>query len=317
MQAIVRDGSGVTLRETARPTRRSDDVVVRVAACGICRTDLRVARGLIGGRSPLILGHEIAGVVEDVGAAARVRPGARVAVMPAISCGRCADCARATSGSGPWAVCPEHRMLGVDLDGGFAEYVVVPDRSVYPIPDTMAFRTAAFAEPVAAAMAVLRAGLREGDRGLVIGGGRIAALTRRVLQAAGFTFLEGGNSDETAGEPAAVAGQDFAIETAGTADGLAAAVAAVRRGGTVVVKSRPAAPIAFDVVAALRKEITVRVVAWAPLAAALDLLASGRLPIDDLLGEIFPLAGFEAAFRAAEAAEARKLFLAPVPEAVR
>ena len=213
---------------------RADDVVVRVALAGICRTDLYAARGQLGTvRDGLILGHEFAGTVDEVGAdCGGLRPGDRVAVFPFVPCGDCVNCAEGRERN-----CLRRSMLGVDRDGAFAAYVAVPARCVYRLPARLSLRVAAYAEPVAAALAVLDAGLRPDQRGLILGRNRFAVLIERVLRAHGFGQVR--LSDPVGGDdrPSAHA-FDFAVETGATAEALAEAVRVTRPLGTVVLRSR-------------------------------------------------------------------------------
>jgi L-iditol 2-dehydrogenase len=171
-------------------------------------------------------------------------------------------------------------------------------------------RLGAYAEPMAAALAVCKAGLQKTDRGLLCGGGRIAELTARVLCAHGFAHVSRWDPSSPAPPPPRDA-FDFAIETQATAPVLAALVHAVRPGGRIVFKSRPHAPVPLDIHAAVRKELSFAAVCYAPFPDALALLASGQVPVEDLLGPAFPLPDFAAAFARAEESEAAKVFLLP------
>lgn len=250
---------------------------VRVVLSGVCRTDVAIARGQLACVEPRVLGHETAGLVEAIGPAVRgLRVGDRVACLPRV------DGAR----------------LGVERDGGFAEALVVPERGLVRIPPELDWRRAAFVEPVAACLAVGRAPLSGKVR--VVGAGRIAELTRRVVRALGH--------DEAAGADGVA---DVVVETGGTDASLAEALSHVRDGGTVVLKSRPAAPLRLDVADAVTRELRLVGVGWASFEDAFDLLARG-LPVADLLGEVLPLEAFDALLGADEAT---KRFLAPEPSA--
>lgn len=304
MRAVVRSDQDVQLSSVPAPRLgHAADVLVRVVVAGVCRTDLQAARGLLACRPPRILGHELAGVVTAVGpAVAGLVPGDRVTAMPLLPCRTCSGCSEA-------ACCHAPRMLGVDTDGGFADHVRLPASCVYRVPDTMPFRLAAYAEPVCAALGILEAGLDPGARGLILGTGRLAALLVRVLEGAGFQRIEARAPDaELDG-----AGYDFAVETDPGA--LDRALRALARGGTLVLKSRPASPVTFDLRAAVLRDLTLRGIGYGAMNDAIDLLAAGRLQLDDLLGPVRPLEEFEQVFAEAERSEGRKLFLAMSAEA--
>jgi L-iditol 2-dehydrogenase len=286
-------------------------VLVRVVVAGICRTDLHVAAGRLPAADPVVLGHEFAGVVEAVGPGVRgVAPRDRVAVMPVLPCGLCAACEAHDE-----LVCLEPSMLGVDRDGAFAEFITVPAHCVYQVPAALSWRAAAYAEPVAAALAVRQAAIRPEQHGLILGKNRFAELIRRILRLYSVDRVEVLDTDSpAASRPGAF---DFVIETDPRPEALAVAVRAVRPRGLVVLRSRPPGLVPFDLRGCVLKGLSLQAVNYAPFGAALDLLSSGRLDLDGLLGEVFGLAEFEAAFALARAGEATKLFLAPVDEHVR
>jgi propanol-preferring alcohol dehydrogenase len=133
MRAMVLAGPGEPLeeRQVARPTPSSGGVLLRVSACGVCRTDLHVLDGeLPGARLPIILGHQIVGTVEAVGPGAGSAIGARVGVpWLGWTCGECPYCA-----SGQENLCDRARFTGHGIDGGYAEYAVADARYCFPIP---------------------------------------------------------------------------------------------------------------------------------------------------------------------------------------
>src|SRR5262249_3486123 len=149
---------------------------------GLCWTDVQVALGELASADPITLGHEFAGEIDAVGREVNhLTPGARVAVRPVLGCRTCAVCQ-----AGDEINCPDRTMLGVDHDGAFAEFVVVPARCAFVLPGSVAWPAAAYAEPVAAALAVFNAGIQPGQRGLVLGRNRFAVLLERLLRAHGF-----------------------------------------------------------------------------------------------------------------------------------
>jgi L-iditol 2-dehydrogenase len=152
VKAVVFHGPGdLRLEERPRPRIADDELLVKIEACALCGSDARTFRfGASNITGPVVMGHEMAGTVAEVGRAVRVHePGARVAVAPAIPCGQCRYCLR-----GRETVCDGLRSIGYEFDGGFAEYMVVPASAVRAgcvnaIPDALGFIEAAVAEPLA------------------------------------------------------------------------------------------------------------------------------------------------------------------------
>lgn len=264
MKALVRRDGALHLDDLPWPAAGTGETLVRVAVAGVCRTDVRAARGRLRVREPRVLGHEFSGTVD----------GARVAVNPVLPCGACPRCREGL-------LCSRPEMLGLHRDGAFAEAVVVPSPAVHPLPAGLSFEAGAYAEPVAAALAVPRA--RPSGRILVHGEGRVARLVERVLAAEGLRATAGiGPFPDDA--------FDVTVETDPAA--LGEVLRVTRPGGRVVLKSRPAEEVAFDLALAVRKELTLTGAAYAPFPEALALLASGRLDLSDLIGPTLPLEAF-------------------------
>ncbi len=189
MQALVlTDYRKLELRDVERPSLGPRDVLIRVAACGICGSDVHGFDGSSGRRvPPLIMGHEAAGAVAEVGSAVdRVRVGDRVTFDSTISCGECPACRR-----GQINLCTARRVLGVSCGdyrqhGAFAEYVAAPQHILYPLPESLPFEHAALVEPVSVAVhAVDRLAVRSGETAVVVGSGMIGLLVIQALRAAG------------------------------------------------------------------------------------------------------------------------------------
>jgi L-iditol 2-dehydrogenase len=301
MLAVVKQDAAAAVANVPEPTLASDaEVLLAIELAGICRTDLYAARGRIAVAAPVILGHEGVASVRATGRAVTgLRVGDRVAIDPWVACGHCAVCNAATP-----VRCPHAQLLGVDRNGVFAEYAVIAARQLHLVPTTLSSRRAAYVEPVAAALAVLDVGLGRAQRGLVLGRGRIAELVHRVLVASGYAELE-------RAEVPTRDDYDFVVETSADAATLRTALLAVRPRGTVVLKSRPATPTPLDVGLAVRKDVTLRAASYGAFPAAIDLLASPRFAVDDLLGETFSLAQFELALSREEGSETQKTFLSP------
>ena len=172
-----------------RPAPASDQVLVCVRACGVCGHDLLARQGKLGTRLPMILGHEIAGVVAEVGDEVRsLTLGQRVALVQRIPCGGCAQCLAGVTNlcrSGPG-------FYGDDLPGGYAEYVVASEHNVVPLPETIDFTTGAVLScGVGTGLRALRAAeLSPGDTVVVTGaGGGVGLHTVKVAAALGYRVL--------------------------------------------------------------------------------------------------------------------------------
>lgn len=178
------------IREIAKPRIGPDEILVRVQACAICGTDLRIFRHGHGKiELPAIIGHEIVGRVEEVGSSfpaeeVQYGRGSMVMVTPGIPCGRCSNCLRGL-------FCSNKTAIGYHYPGGFAEYLRVPARGVrsvvfalpHPLPEGQAPSDYTIAEPLACALNGLeRLGpVTLGGRGLVIGAGPIGVLLAKLL----------------------------------------------------------------------------------------------------------------------------------------
>jgi L-iditol 2-dehydrogenase len=180
------------LREMARPVAGPGEVLIKVAACAVCGTDLRI---LSGGKTrgvvpPRVLGHEIAGTVVAMGEGAEaltpVKVGQRVTAAPGIPCLSCRFC-----NTGAENLCKRRTALGYRYDGGFAEYMVVPAIGVthgilFPIPDRLSDVEAALAEPLACVMNGQRKSQVElGDVAVVIGAGPIGLMHLQLARLSG------------------------------------------------------------------------------------------------------------------------------------
>jgi (R,R)-butanediol dehydrogenase/meso-butanediol dehydrogenase/diacetyl reductase len=248
------------------PDAAAGEVVVRVATCGICGTDLHEYTSgpivtsvephpLTGAQNPQILGHEFAGDVVATGpGVTSVAEGDRVAIMPLAYCGRCAYCRR-----GLQHLCATMGCVGLSHAwGGMAELATVAEYQVVRLPETVDYRQGALIEPTAvAAYGVERAGVAPGDRVLVTGAGPIGALAALCAHSAGAstvyisepsptrraraealgtaTVLDPTSIDvaELLHEETDGLGVDVAIECSGHPNGFASAVRSLRRRGTL------------------------------------------------------------------------------------
>jgi L-iditol 2-dehydrogenase len=265
---------------------------------------------------PLIMGHEAAGTIESVGERVdSFQEGDRVTFDSMISCGDCRFCR-----SGEANLCDNRRVVGVSpgewkQHGAFAEYVVVPQQIVFPIPDALSFEHAAMVEPVSVAVhAVSRTPIRLGDRAVVVGCGMIGLLTIQAAKAAGCGTIFAVDLDETRLErasqlgadvildakedvPAAIAaatdgqGADVAFEAVGAAEPIATAIASLRKGGALTLIGNVTPKVDVDLQAIVTRELSLygSCASSGEYPQCLDLLGKGVIKVDDLVTAVAPL----------------------------
>jgi L-iditol 2-dehydrogenase len=306
------------LTDLPAPTPDSDEVVVRVAACGICGSDVHGYDGSSGRRiPPIVMGHEAAGIVAAAGReVSGLSEGDRVTFDSTIYCGKCSFCLR-----GEINLCDHRQVLGVSCGdyrraGAFAEYVLVPARIVYKLPDSLSFPEAAMLEAVAVALhAVSLTKIKSDDTALVVGAGMIGLLTLQALRATGCSRVFAIDIDESrlklaqkAGAAAVLcssapdlAGQilelsggtgvDLAIEAVGRNETVTLAINSVRKGGSVTLVGN----ITPEVTLPLQKVVTRQVGLQGSCASAgeypqaIELVASGKIEVRSLITAIAPL----------------------------
>lgn len=182
--AVLTQTKQIEIQELPIPAVSPGDVLIRTAATGICGSDLHVFRGTHPFRKPpVVLGHEIAGVVERVGADVQdFKPGDRVTVEPQVACGECYYCNRGLPN-----LCCNKKVPGMgNWVGTFAEYFVAPESIVYRVPDNVSLEVAALSEPLAVAVrAVKRAGIRGGETIAITGSGTIGIMVLIAARLAG------------------------------------------------------------------------------------------------------------------------------------
>ncbi len=326
MRAAFCERAGeIAIREVADLTPRAGEAIVRVAACGICGSDLHWFGG--AGTPPAVCpGHEIVGEVVALAGGGVAREGDAVAVEPLRSCRSCARCRR-----GDYHLCDQLRILGVHEDGGLAEAVRVPIEALYLIPAGLSLSDAVLTEPLAVTVHAARlGGVVAGSRVVILGAGAIGLLAivacRRlgaaeVLVSArhahqrdqalrlGATAVfptdrDGRGALRTA---AAVHDVDVVLETVGgSAPTLRQAIHLVGPGGTVVVLGLFDVDPPYPALAALVKEARVvgsivynRTAAGSDFEIALEFLRDEAATLRALVTHRFSLSDAQAAFRTA------------------
>jgi L-iditol 2-dehydrogenase len=186
---VLEEYNHFVYKDVPEPVLGTNDVMVRVAACGICGSDVHGMDGSTGRRiPPLIMGHEASGVIVGVGSkVTKIQPGERVTFDSTVYCGTCFYCRR-----GDINLCDHRRVLGVSCDeyhqnGAFADCVAVPQHVIYPLPEKIGFAQSAMVEPCSVALhAVERTSVSIGDTAVVEGTGIIGLLVVQILRAGGW-----------------------------------------------------------------------------------------------------------------------------------
>lgn len=312
MKALLLSEYGrLQLTDVPVPNVCPDELLVRVAACGICGSDVHGYDGSSGRRiPPIVMGHEAAGVVETVGNdVSNFRSGDRVTFDSTVYCGKCPSCLR-----GEVNLCDRREVLGVSCGdyrraGAFAEFVAVPARIVYKLPDNLAFHEAAILEAVSVALhAVSLTPIRHESTALVLGAGTIGLLLQQALKVAGCSRVFATDVDSTRlklseqlGATATLKsgpdlvskvmdftngiGVDVAVEAVGITPTISSAVDCVRKGGTVLLVGN----ITPEVTIPLQKVVSRQIRLQGSCASAgeypqaIELMSSGRIKVGPLI----------------------------------
>ncbi len=338
MKAALFEKPGV-LSVVQKELRRlkENEVLVRVAACGICGTDLHIVDGTSRSAPPVVLGHEFSGVVEDPGSVVGIPGGSRVAVDPNIACGTCFYCRR-----GLVHLCAGLRALGVDIDGGMAEFCIVPREQLHFLPSGMAPENGAFIEPLSCAVHGLdKAGIKAGDSVVIVGGGTVGLIMLQLVKNAGAAVtilvepLEHKRAiarklgadlvvDPSSADVAAVVyehtavGADVVIECVGKPATMQSSLHLARRGG--VVEFFGVCPIGVSIPVEPHQiyfnELTIvgSYVNPYTFTRAAALLHAGTVRTNELMIQEFPLDGVDEAFAALREGRTLKSIIKPNAE---
>jgi L-iditol 2-dehydrogenase len=315
--AVLVRPSEIVVEERPVPTPGPREVLVEIAAVGVCGSDVHYyEHGRIGPhvvRAPLVLGHESAGrVVELGGEVTRHAVGDRVTLEPGVPCGRCRECR-----AGRYNLCPDVVFFATPpIDGAFANYVAIHEDFAFALPDSLSDEAGALMEPLSVGIwACRKGGVTAGDRVLVTGAGPIGLLAMQVALAFGATQVEISDMSEPRLELARRTGAtralhagadtpgeaDVLIECSGNNAALQAGVSALRPAGVaVVVGMGPGETAEIPLSLIQNREIwltgTFRYANTYPTAIALA--ASGRVDLEAIVTGHYPLDETEAALRA-------------------
>jgi L-iditol 2-dehydrogenase len=323
------------------PNPLPDEVLIEVAACGICGSDVHGYDGSSGRRiPPIVMGHEAAGTIAAVGAkVTKLTRGDRVTFDSTVYCGHCPHCQR-----GNINLCDHRQVLGVSCGdyrraGAFAEYVAVPARIVHRLPDQLTFTEAAMLEATAVALhAVAVTQLRPNDTALVIGAGMIGLLILQSLRATGchqvwvadlddsrLKMAKDLGATETLNSESDLLAQvmkrtkgtgvDVALEAVGRTETVTAAINCVRKGGTVTLVGNISPEITLPLQKVVGRQIRLQgsCASSGEYPQAIELLASGAIKVKPLISAVVPLDDGPAWFERLHAGEKNLLKVVLTP----
>jgi threonine 3-dehydrogenase len=342
MQAVVKSQPqpGADILRVAVPSVGPTEVLVRVQAASICGTDLHIYRwdrwSARRVHPPLVFGHEFCGVVEQVGAeVTTVQPGAFVSAEMHVACGRCYQCR-----TGQSHICQNVRIIGIDTDGCFAEFVRIPETNIWKIDPAIPVDYAAILDPLGNAVHAVLAGEVAGMSVAVVGCGPIGLLAIAVAKACGAgpilaiephpyrqklaervgaaAVLDHSKTDVVAEVLVLTdqVGADVVLEMSGNPQGVRQAFQMLRRGGRLSLLGIPSKPVELDLAndvifkGAVVQGINGRRVfeTWYRMQA---LLKSGSLDLSPLITDRLPLTDFQRGVELLLSGNASKVLLYP------
>lgn len=334
----------LAITDLPAPQPGPGEVLIRVAACGICGSDVHGYDGSSGRRiPPVVMGHEASGTIASLGpSVSNFKEGDRVTFDSTIFCGECDCCSR-----GDVNLCDRRQVLGVSCgdyrrNGAFAEYVTVPSRIVCKLPDNLPFAESALLEAVAVALhAVSLAPIMPGSTALVLGAGTIGLLVQQALRVAGCSRVLVTDVDASRLKLSAAlganavlqsgpelqkeinrltdgAGVDVAIEAVGITATVSAAIDAVRKGGCVVLVGN----VSPEVTIHLQKVVTRQIRLQGSCASAgeypraIELMSTGQINVKPLITAVAPLADGPSWFERLYAREPNLMKVVLTPESI-
>jgi len=316
------------LVDSPLPELAADEILLRVEACGICGSDVHGYDGSSGRRiPPLIMGHEAAGVIAEIGHAVKGwKVGERVTFDSTLYCGRCKYCLR-----GDINLCDHRQVFGVSCkdyrrNGAFAEYLAVPERVLHRLPPELSFTEAAMIEAVSVALhAVAVSQFRHGETALVLGAGMIGTLIVQALRVEGASHIFVADPDKSRVEASKNSGAhttihlssdgsrsdaaqviferypegvDHVFEAVGFGATVQAAINSVRKGGTVTLVGNIDAEVKLPLQSVVTRQIRLQgsAASAGEYPRAIELLASKQIDVSPLISAVEPLARGAEAF---------------------
>ena len=342
MKAIMKVAPGVgnvEVREIPEPPPGAGQVKIRIHAAGLCGTDLHIYKDEFRSWPPVVLGHEIAGEIVELGEGVQgLSAGMRVTAETYFSyCGRCRSCRAGRSN-----LCRERRSIGSAVNGGFTSYLVVPAHNIHELPATVDFRAGALTEPLACVVhaTLTTPTVAPGDVAVIAGPGAIGLLTLQVVKAAGAVAVVLGTEADKhrlslatqLGADAIInvqrddaeelvrsmtedaLGADVVYECSGAGPAAQQLLTLVRRHGRYVQIGLLGRPVAWDLDQLVYKELLATGTnASTPPSwqRALNLMRTGKVQMEPLITHSFPVTEWEKGFRTFEDRSGIKTIFVP------
>jgi len=310
--AVFLEKGVIEVQELEKPTPKTNEVLVAVKACGICGTDQHIYHGQPGSAEvnpPIVLGHELAGQVVEVGEnVTTFKQGDRVSIDPNIYCGVCEYCQ-----DGRPHLCDNLEAVGVTRDGGMGEYVLAPQGNCYPLPDSLTYEEGAMIEPLGCVLhGIEQINIWPGSSVFIIGGGYIGQMMLQMAKMYGASPIIVSEPDEAKhqqllelGADKVInpikdnvqdqvgAGTDIVIECVGRQETMEQSVHIARKGGQVLLfgVSAPDTKISISPFEIFSKELTIKGSFINPHThkKAISLVENGKVQIKPLLSHFFKI----------------------------
>lgn len=308
MKGLYYNGTLQLRTDLFLPVRPPGEALIKVLMAGVCQTDIEITKGYMAFKG--IMGHEFVGMVEEADSGFLI--GKRVVGEINCACLTCENCA-----AGLFNHCTNRSVLGISgRDGAFAEYLLLPERNLHLVPDSISNEEAVFVEPLAACYRILdQVPVSANARVLVLGDGRMGLLCSQVLHHAQTVVTVLGRHNEKLSilkklgintklsSDELYESFDLVVDCTGSAAGLSAALHFTKPQGTMIIKSTVAEQRTIDFNAVVINEIQLRGSRCGPFAPAIEALQKKKIAVVPLISAIFPL---DQAIRAVEAASQKQ-----------
>ena len=309
------------VEEVDIPSPKQGEVLVKVTACGVCHTDLHyIDHGVPTFKEPpVILGHEISGIVEEIGEGVnKFKKGDRVLVPPVFTCGKCERCR-----TGRENICDSMIMLGNNVDGGYAEYVIAPEKDVIPLPEEIPLEEGAvISDAISTPFHALlnRAKVKPGDRVVIFGCGGLGLNAIQIAKALGafviavdikdkkLEFARNFGADVVLKSNEKIykeirkitgGGADIALEAIGNPQVMQLAFSSVKTGGKLIIMGYSEKDVNFNAGRIMFREMEIIGTLGCPpyvYPKLIELIRQGKLKLKEVVTHKFPLEKINDAF---------------------